>query len=104
MDERQRYIASETWQAYNAMETTKQRHFDLLTALETKKKKFNLEPTAKESQLLKNLLRDHDTQVNNFKLASESLKQRDPETHKALFAYIGEINTVLHDVRAAESH
>ena len=104
MDERQWQIASETWQAYNAMETTKQRHFDLMTALESKKKNFNLDPTDKESELLKNLLRDHDVQVNAFKSASNDLKQNYPETHTALFMYIGEINTVLHDIRVAESH
>ncbi len=104
MDDPQFLIASDTLQAYNAMETTKQRHFDLMTALETKKKKFNLDPTEKESQLLKNLLRDHDSQVIAFKAASKILKQRDPEAHTALFEYIGEINTVLHDIRVAESH
>ncbi|MDH3693507.1 MAG: hypothetical protein OER96_02920 [Gammaproteobacteria bacterium] len=104
MDEGQWKVASETWQAYNAMETTKQRHFDLLTAVETKKKNFNLDPTEKESQLLKNLLRDHDMQVSAFKSASDNLKQHDPDAHTALFAYIGEINTVLHDIRVTESH
>ena len=37
--------AADTWQAYNAMETTKQRHFELLELLDNKKKNYNIDPT-----------------------------------------------------------
>jgi len=41
--------------SYNAMETTKRRHFDYLSMLENKKKKFNLSATAEEELTLGNL-------------------------------------------------
>ena len=31
-------VAADTWEAYNAMQTTKQRHYDVLQILENKKK------------------------------------------------------------------
>lgn len=71
------------------METTKQRHFEFLTLLENKKKKFNLNPTPADTELLEGLLRDHDEQVSEFTQASKSLKVADPTAHKALFEYIG---------------
>ena len=34
-------VAALSWQAYNAMETTKRRHFDLLEIIDNKKKNYN---------------------------------------------------------------
>ena len=41
----QRIQAAAAFQAYNAMETTKQRHLDLMLAIDTRTKKFNLAAT-----------------------------------------------------------
>ncbi len=99
MNDSQREAALGLWQAYNAMETTKQRHFDFLTLLENKKKKFNLDPTESDKTLLAQLLRDHDEQVKMFTTESGNLKRSDPAAHVALFVYIGQINEVLDGVR-----
>ena len=101
MNDEQRQLARDAWQAYNAMETTKQRHFDFLTILENKKKNFNIDPTEQDQALLKKLLRDHDEQVSSFKEASDNLKNSDAQTHLALFKYIGELNDSIGDPRKA---
>ena len=90
-------VAANTWQAYNAMQTTKQRHYDLLQILENKKKKFNLDPTEKDQALLQNLLSDHDAQVKRFTLASQQLKQSDAAAHTSLFVYIGQVAALTSD-------
>lgn len=95
MSDEQRAQAGEAWQAYNAMETTKQRHFDFLSLLERKKKNFNLDPTENDKILIEQLLKDHDEQVKQFTDASGRLKSSNPETHIALFTYIGKINELL---------
>lgn len=84
--------AAGAWEAYNAMQTTKQRHYDLLQIIDNKKKKFNLDATEKDTALLANLLEDHDAQVKRFTAASTKLKQSNPEAHRAVFEYIGIIN------------
>lgn len=85
-------VGADAWQAYNAMETTKRRHFDLLEILDNKKKNYNIDPTALDQQLIANLLKDHDEQVKRFTNASIALKQNDADAHAALFEYIGGIN------------
>ncbi|MFK8081447.1 MAG: hypothetical protein AB8B97_14260 [Granulosicoccus sp.] len=87
-------VAIDTWQAYNAMETTKRRHYELLEILDNKKKNYNLDPSQKESSLLACLLRDHDEQVKRFTVASSALKKVDAVAHRALFTYIGELSDV----------
>jgi len=81
------------WQAYNAMETTKRRHFDLLEVIDNKKRKYNIDPTAKDQHLLACLLSDHDEQVKRFTAESKALKERNAEAHSALFVYIGSVNS-----------
>lgn len=90
-------VAADTWQAYNAMQATKQRHYDLLQILENKKKKFNLDPTEKDQALLQNLLSDHDAQVKRFTSASNQLKAQDSSAHQALFVYIGQVAALTSD-------
>ena len=85
-------IAGDTWQAYNAMETTKRRHFGLLEIIDNKKKNYNLDPSPADQRLLANLLKDHDEQVKRFTLASSKLKQLDADAHKELFSYIGVVS------------
>lgn len=85
-------VAADAWQAYNAMESTKRRHYQLLEILENKKKNYALAPTEKEQRRLAGLLKDHDQQVSRFTAASLALKQADSAAHLALFVYIGEIS------------
>lgn len=95
MTDQQRKESGATWQAYNAMEATKHRHFDFLNYLERKKKNFNLDPTDEDNQVLGQLLKDHDEQVKLFTHQSLQLKKENPETHLALFLYIGKINELV---------
>ncbi len=104
MNAKQRQATEATWQAYNAMETTKRRHFGYLQALESRRNKFNIEPSEVENQLLARLLRDHDEQVTLFKLASDALRISNPEAFDALWAYINEINAALAPFESKEVH
>ena len=78
--------------SYNAMETTKRRHFDFLTLLDAKKKKFNIQATPEESNRLDRLLQDHHEEVQAFKSRCETLKLEHPQAHRAMFEYIAELN------------
>ena len=84
-------VACEAWQAYNAMQSTKERHYELVQRLDNKKKNYNLDPSASEQAWLAHFLADHDEQVKRFAAASSTLKQTDPSAHQALFVYIGVI-------------
>lgn len=95
MTPKQRIQATTAFQAYNAMETTKKRHLDLMLAIDKRAKKFNLAATDAEVDMLNRLLKDHDEQVEQFKLANDNLKSENPEAHLAMFKYIGEIHEVL---------
>jgi hypothetical protein len=87
-------VGALSWQAYNAMETTKRRHFELLEIIDNKKKNYNIDPTVTDQHLLRGLLRDHDEQVKRFTSASMALKEVDAEAHTALFVYIGGVNRI----------
>ena len=104
MNEKQRQATKATWQAYNALETTKRRHFGYLQALESRRKKFNMEPSEAENELLARLLRDHDEQVTLFKLASEALRNSNREAFDALWIYIKEIDAALAPFESKEVH
>ena len=95
MTPEQRTQAIAAFQAYNAMETTKKRHLDLMLAIDKRGKKFNLTATEAEVEMLNRLLKDHDDQVDQFKLESDLLKSADSEAHLAMFKYVGEIHTML---------
>lgn len=101
LDDEFRGVVSQALIAYNAMETTKRRHFDYLNLLESKRKKFNLDATAEEAALLAALLSDHDQTVKHFKSEAQFLQKSAPAAHIALFKYIGMLNEVLGD--SAES-
>lgn len=90
--------------SYNAMETTKRRHFDYMSMLENKKKKFNLPATAEETRVLENLLRDHNEEVQTFKMLSDKLKTGNLLAHQACFEYISHINKALAPVGSAAGH
>ncbi len=85
-------VGSDAWQAFNAMETTKRRHYELLEILDSKKKNYNLDPSESQKADLANLLQDHDEQVQRFTAASNELKQTDSDAHLSLFQYIGAVN------------
>jgi hypothetical protein len=96
-DETLNGVAAQAWQAYNAMETTKRRHFDLLEIIDNKKKNYNIDATVTDKHLLSCLLQDHDEQVKRFTSASMALKETDAAAHTALFVYIGAINSAAED-------
>jgi len=82
------------WQAYNAMETTKSRHFDLLTSLEAKYQEQG-HASAEEQALLSRLLADHDQQVGAFRHAMARLRNANPKAHETLIGYITALNSAL---------
>lgn len=82
-------VAAAAFESFNAMQSTKRRHYDLLQILDGKRVNYGLAPTERESALLNDLLADHDAQVKRFTQASAALKQKDPNAHLALFRYIG---------------
>ena len=90
-----RELVSPALIAYNAMETTKRRHFDYLNLLEARRKNFNIEATSAEQELLASLLTDHDQSVKYFKSQTQRLQESDPEAYISLFKYIGTLNKVL---------
>jgi len=85
--------AAAAWQAYNAMETTKTRHYTLLEIIDNKKKNYNIDPSDTDKQMLQFLLDDHSAQVKCFTEASKLLKTTNEAGHKQLFDYIGLIGT-----------
>ena len=62
---------------------------------QSRRNKFNMEPSEAENQMLARLLSDHDEQVTAFKLASETLRNSNREAFDALWVYINEINVAL---------
>jgi hypothetical protein len=104
MNDQQREHARDTLRCFNSMETTKRRHIELLTMLDNKKKRFNLDPTSAEKTLLAALLRDHDEEVAAFAAASSALKTRDPAAHTALFEYIGNLTAALSQAEGRVEH
>lgn len=86
--------AADAWQAYNAMDTTKRRHFSLLQTLDLKRVNYGIEPTADETKMLAWLLADHDAQVRRFTDASTKLKSDDASAHRQLFEYVGRVARV----------
>ena len=66
-----------------------------LEAMETRRNKFNIQPSENENQMLARLLRDHDEQVSAFKAVSDALRNTNPGAFDALWIYINEINSTL---------
>lgn len=92
LDDQTRELVLPAFIAYNAMETTKRRHFDYLNLLEAKRKNFNIEATSEERELLASLLTDHDQSVRNFKNQAQQLQDVAPDASVLLFKYIGTLN------------
>ena len=104
LNDKARENASSALLAYNAMETTKRRHFDYLNLLEAKKKKFNLAATEQDEKLLESLLKDHDHAVQSFKQLSQQLQSTDPAAHQALFDYVAVLNETLNQIAQNSAH
>ena len=104
LDDNTRETVSAALLAYNAMETTKRRHFDFLNLIETKKKKFNLSSTKEESQLLDSLLSDHNQAVKQFNMQTQTLLLAEPEAHQSLFSYISVLNQTLNQIAENSGH
>ncbi|MGB0865190.1 MAG: hypothetical protein ACPGSC_01700 [Granulosicoccaceae bacterium] len=102
MDPQQRERVSAAFQAYNAMETTRQRHFDYLNMLTEREKRYNLQSSEIEQGFLAGLLADHDAQVKAFKTASDALREQSAEDFQALFTWLGEIEKNLAPIRQAD--
>ena len=94
--------AAAAWQAYTAMETTKQRHITLLSGLENRYGSLAKAQHA-ETLLLDKLLHDHDVQVRRFTQEMAMLKSADAAAHAALLAYMREINEALARYTSDES-
>jgi len=86
--------AAAAWQAYNAMEITKQRHITLLAGLENHYGSLG-RARHEETLLLDKLLHDHDLQVKRFTREMAALKAADAAAHAALLVYMQEINSTL---------
>ena len=104
LDKHTRETTAQAFQAYNAMEATKRRHFDYLNLLDSRQKKFNLKSSDDENRLLAALLADHDRAVKAFKKNSSELLLSDPEAHRSLFSHIAMLNTVLDDTSQSDEH
>ena len=101
MEQAQRERVAGAFQAYSAMESTRQRHFDFLNMLTEREKRFNLESSELEQRFLAELLADHDMQVKRFKAESDALRASSAEDFQALFAWFGEIEKHLDPIRRA---
>lgn len=88
---------ADAFEAFNAMQATKDRHFALLERLDAKRERYGLEPTADERVRLAGLLADHDAQVARFTRAGGALKAADADAHRALFTYVGAITAIGSD-------
>ncbi len=84
-------VAVAAFEAFNAMQATKQRHYELLQLIDDRRVRYGLSPSAIETERLAAMLADHDAQVTRFTTASNALKNADPDAHKSLFAYIGSL-------------
>ena len=82
---------ADAFEAFNAMQTTKRRHFEMLERLDAKRERYGLDPTASEAARLAGLLADHDAQVRRFARAGAELKALDPDGHRRLFGYVGAV-------------
>ena len=88
---------ADAFEAFNAMQTTKWRHFEMLERLDAKRERYGLDPTASEAARLADLLADHDAQVRRFARAGAELKAVDPDGHRRLFGYIGAVTVEASD-------
>ena len=79
------------FQAYNAMEATKERHLRYLKILEGKYEKYG-EPSEVENEFIAQLLRDHDQMVSSFKDTMRKLRSQHEVAHKQLLTYITLLN------------
>jgi hypothetical protein len=82
------------WNAYLAMDVSKQRHYRLLQALDKKHEEGGYQ-TTQEATLLASLLETHDANVRAFKQLVQALARIDLAAHQALVEHITLWNTPL---------
>lgn len=87
-------VAARAWQAYNAIEATKQRHFTYMSGLKTRYKKYGA-PSEAEKQMLDRLLKEHNAMVNAFKAQIQALRAVDAKAHDGLLDYITQLHTAI---------
>lgn len=95
MDDKTREITRDAWQAYNAMECTKQRHLAFLRGLEAREKNLHLQPSELDKALLADLLADHDQQVALFRDACAALKEQNADALREMLEYANRIDKAL---------
>ncbi len=87
-------VAVPAWQAYQAMEQTKQRHLNYLKELNARHERGGSRSIA-ESVYLESLLKEHDQMVTAFRGAMRALLVTDLEAHNRLLQYITKFNENL---------
>ena len=82
------------WDAYLAMDVSKQRHYQFLQVLEKKVDEGGYRTTGETTQLA-SLLNTHDVNVRDFKRRVQDLARQDLAAHQALLEHITLLNTPL---------
>jgi hypothetical protein len=82
------------WDAYLAMDVSKQRHYQFLQVLEKKVDEGGYR-TAGEATQLASLLNTHDVNVRDFKRQIQDLARQDLAAHQSLLEHITLLNTPL---------
>lgn len=86
--------ARAAWDAYVAMNESKQEHFGFLEELERKYERGGYRTLAEETRL-RDLLAAHDRRVREFRSVMNALRTRDPQAHSALLRQLTALNAPL---------
>ena len=86
--------ARPAWDAYLAMEQSKQAHFNALQSLEVKHREGDRHTLA-ETANLAGLLAEHDERVQRFRRLTKELQITDLVAYQSLIQQITSINTEL---------
>lgn len=82
------------WNAYRAMEESKQKYFSYLEALENEYEQGGYRTSA-ESARLEALLKEHDEQVAEFRRSMMALRNKDASAHQSLIDHITLLNAEI---------
>lgn len=86
--------ARAAWDAYVAMNASKQEHFGYLEELERRHERGGHRTLAEETRL-RDLLDAHDRRVRHFRSMMNDLRTRDLEAHSALLRQLTALNAPL---------
>lgn len=84
--------AEPAWNAYLAMDKSKQAHFNLLERLEKKYHDGGMRTLSEQAEL-ESLLAEHSERVQHFRRLTKVLQTTDLAAHQALIAQITMINS-----------